>query len=205
MLNIFQCIYWAPLFFFVLLFVLFVCFFACLGGTSSEKCLFDFFTHFFKLAVVFLLLLSWTRFSYILDTTPLSDTWFINVPFGELFFHFVDSCFCCEEIFSLMQSHLLIFAFCFLPQKIYILACFFFSFVYGFYFFFSSTYLSVFLFSFYAGCAFWSSFRLHQKWAESTENSHILLLSQLILLKSLLNFLQYCFCFVFLAARHVVS
>ena len=143
-----------------------------------------------------------------MDTTPLSDTWFINVPFGELFFHFVDSCFCCEEIFSLMQSHLLIFAFCFLPQKISILACSFF-FCIWLLLFFSSTYLSVFLFSFlfYAGCAFWSSFRLHQKWAESTENSYILLLSQLILLKSLLNFLQYCavlFCF-FSAARHVGS
>ena len=84
------------------------------------------------------------RFSHILDTTPLSDTWFVNVPFSELFFHFVDSCFCCEELFSLMQSHLLIFAFCFLPQKTDIHFSIFF-----FLLFFSSTYLSVFIFSFY--------------------------------------------------------
>ena len=45
----------------VLLFVLFVCFFACLGGTSLEKCLFGFFTHFFNW--LFFLLLSWMRFS----------------------------------------------------------------------------------------------------------------------------------------------
>ena len=115
MLNIFLCIHWLPL---LLLLLLSFCFFACLGGSSLEKCLFGFSTHFFNWLLFFLLLLlSWMRFSHILDTTPLSDTWFVNVPFSELFFHFVDSCFCCEELFSLMQSHLLIFAFCFLPQK----------------------------------------------------------------------------------------
>lgn len=130
MLNIFLCIYW-PLLFFLLLVLLF-CFFACLGGSNLEKCLFGFSTHFLNW-LLFFVLLSWMRFSHILDTTLLSDTWFLNVPFSVLFFHFVDSCFFCEELFSLMQAYLLIFAFCFLPQKTYILA-YIFSSLYGFYF-----------------------------------------------------------------------
>jgi len=124
MLNIFLCIHWLPLFFLLLL--LSFCFFACLGGSSLEKCLFGFSTHFFNW-LLFFCCCCWVEWGFhIFWYYPLVRYMVCKCPFSELFFHFVDSCFCCEELFSLMQSHLLIFAFCFLPQKTYILAYFFF-------------------------------------------------------------------------------
>ena len=52
-------------------------------------------------------------FLYSLDLNPLLNICFANIFSHSvpLLFHFVDSCLCCAEDFSLMLSHLFIFAF----------------------------------------------------------------------------------------------
>ena len=91
--------------------------FICLLGENAYSVSPSIFSSFFFYSIHFLiglfvlLLLNCISSVCIFDINPIWDTWFTNIiSFPRLPFHFVHCCFAVKKLFSLMQSHLLIFA-----------------------------------------------------------------------------------------------